>query len=53
MWHEGTEPRIVLIVDVWHPDMDDAARERSIAAEPLLLDRYRYRKQTFAPDDWF
>lgn len=23
-WHEGTETRVVLIVDVWHPDLTDA-----------------------------
>eukprot|EP00747_Dinoflagellata_sp_TGD_P220726 gnl/TRDRNA2_/TRDRNA2_92645_c1_seq1.p1 gnl/TRDRNA2_/TRDRNA2_92645_c1~~gnl/TRDRNA2_/TRDRNA2_92645_c1_seq1.p1 ORF type:complete len:379 (+),score=42.67 gnl/TRDRNA2_/TRDRNA2_92645_c1_seq1:56-1192(+) len=26
VWHEGSEPRVVLIVDVWHPDMDHQAR---------------------------
>ena len=28
VWHEGTEPRLVLIVDVWHPDLSAAARRR-------------------------
>merc|ERR1712060_1014813 len=23
-WHEGNETRVVLIVDVWHPDLSDA-----------------------------
>ena len=23
-WHEGSETRIVLIVDIWHPDLSDA-----------------------------
>ncbi|CAJ1381356.1 unnamed protein product [Effrenium voratum] len=23
-WHEGTETRLVLIVDIWHPDLRDA-----------------------------
>mmetsp|Transcript_22738 Transcript_22738/g.53054 ORF Transcript_22738/g.53054 Transcript_22738/m.53054 type:complete len:355 (+) Transcript_22738:121-1185(+) len=23
-WHEGTETRVVLIVDIWHPDLTDA-----------------------------
>jgi len=26
VWHEGTEKRVILCVDVWHPDMDHAAR---------------------------
>lgn len=33
VWHEGSEPRIVLIVDVWHPDMDHAARLRACDAK--------------------
>ena len=23
-WHEGSETRLVLIVDIWHPDLSDA-----------------------------
>mmetsp|Transcript_144779 Transcript_144779/g.464001 ORF Transcript_144779/g.464001 Transcript_144779/m.464001 type:complete len:379 (-) Transcript_144779:61-1197(-) len=26
VWHQGSEPRIILIVDVWHPEMDHRSR---------------------------
>lgn len=26
VWHNGTESRIVLIVDVWHPELTDNER---------------------------
>ena len=34
VWHNGTTPRLVLIVDIWHPDLTDryaacARRRRS------------------------
>jgi hypothetical protein len=32
--HEGTEDRIVLILDMAHPDLDDAHRERLLANRP-------------------
>ena len=41
VWHRGTAPRIILIVDVWHPEMDDAAREESLADAPELLRNYQ------------
>ena len=35
VWHNGTTPRIVLIVDVWHPDLDTAStREESLVGSP-------------------
>lgn len=27
VWHNGTEPRLILIVDVWHPDLTDAEKK--------------------------
>lgn len=27
VWHEGSEPRLVLIVDIWHPDVDEYQRK--------------------------
>ena len=30
-WHEGSETRLVLIVDIWHPDLSDSeARDDEI-----------------------
>jgi len=26
VWHEGTSPRLILIVDVWHPDLTEEER---------------------------
>ena len=26
VWHEGTEPRLILIVDVWHPELTEKER---------------------------
>ena len=31
VWHPGTERRIVLIVDVWHPEMNDRMRRDSLS----------------------
>merc|ERR1712216_125681 len=33
VWHTGTAPRVVLIVDVWHPDMDHSSRRRACENE--------------------
>jgi aspartate beta-hydroxylase len=30
VWHHGTEKRIVLIVDIWHPELSLAQREATI-----------------------
>jgi len=40
VWHTGTERRIVLIVDIWHPEMDARQRETSIS-EPDFLENYQ------------
>ena len=31
VWHDGTEPRIVLLLDVLYPGLDEARRERILA----------------------
>ena len=36
VWHGGDERRIVLIVDVWHPEMDARMREDSLADAQAL-----------------
>lgn len=41
VWHNGTAPRIILIVDVWHPEMDGAAREASLEGNGEGLRVYR------------
>lgn len=53
--HLGDAPRIALIVDVWHPDMDEAARLDSLADDTDKLQRYLYHKETYnsAGLGWF
>ena len=41
VWQNSTEPRIVLIVDVWHPELDRAARLDALKTEPHLLNLYK------------
>ena len=40
MWNNGTQERVVLIVDVWQPSMSPADRRAIMAEEPALLARY-------------
>ena len=42
VWHNGSEPRVVLIVDVWHPDMDERARQSCLT--PPERERYLYHR---------
>ena len=28
VWHRGAAPRVVLLVDVWHPQLSEADRQR-------------------------
>ena len=30
VWHEGGGPRVVLIIDVWHPELDTEAKRDKI-----------------------
>ena len=55
VWHRGSQPRIALIVDVWHPDMTEEQRQDSIRNEPELLERYiHYKEKVFGPRGlWF
>ena len=27
VWHEGTESRMVLIIDLWHPDLQEEEKK--------------------------
>ena len=36
VWHNGTEQRIVLIVDIWHPELTFAQREATITDRDSL-----------------
>ena len=36
MWHDGAQDRIVLIADMWHPQLDVAG-----VIEPMLSDEQR------------
>jgi aspartate beta-hydroxylase len=37
VWHTGTKKRIVLIIDVWHPEMTDAMKRSHLAEQSELL----------------
>ena len=39
VWHNGTEPRYVLYVSVWHPDMWQDASARTAASVEALMGR--------------
>ena len=39
VWNKTAEPRLCLIVDMWHPDLDDEQRN-AVLGEPLAA-RYR------------
>lgn len=41
VWHHGDEKRIVLIVDVWHPELDSARREDALPSHQHPLELYR------------
>ena len=56
VWHNGTQTRIVLIVDIWHVEMDEAARQASILASSErdeLVAAYQNNRAQFGPDNWF
>lgn len=35
VWHRGSEPRVVLIVDIFHPELPDAAKQDILTSRPL------------------
>jgi Aspartyl/Asparaginyl beta-hydroxylase len=41
VWHEGDRPRVVLLMDVSHPGLDAAARERMLAGRKSYAERVR------------
>ena len=56
VWHNGTETRIVLIVDVWNVEMDEQARRESIQSSQertQLVAAYAKNRAQFGPDNWF
>ena len=40
VWQNSTQVRIILIVDIWHPNLDESAREATLLDEEKLK-RYR------------
>ena len=55
VWHNGTETRIVLIVDVWNVEMDEQARRESIQSSQertQLVAAYAKNRAQFG-DNWF
>ena len=61
VWHNGTETRIVLIVDVWHVDMDEAQRREHLVSSSqrkLFVEAYKRNRAQFGAsglgkDKWF
>ncbi|MFD5823967.1 aspartyl/asparaginyl beta-hydroxylase domain-containing protein [Lentzea sp. NPDC060358] len=41
VWHEGTEPRVVLLMDVSHAGLDDSARDWILSARTAFDERIR------------
>lgn len=39
VWHDGDQPRVVLLMDVSHPDLDTSARDRVLAERSSFADR--------------
>jgi aspartate beta-hydroxylase len=57
VWHEGNETRVVLVVDIWHPDLDDEGRigtlrqfGSNLAYQQMY---YIYRKMHARENTWF
>ena len=59
MWHNGTETRIVLVVDVWHPELDEGQRREALLAsqqKEQFVEAYKRNRAVFGasnPDNWF
>jgi len=51
VWYDGTGIRAVLIVDVWHPEMDEMKRLASIVDDRVKTETYQYHKQQYK--NWF
>ncbi|MYW90024.1 aspartyl/asparaginyl beta-hydroxylase domain-containing protein [Amycolatopsis rubida] len=41
VWHEGTEPRVVLLLDVSHADLDESVRDWILSARTAFDDRIK------------
>ncbi|WP_222840681.1 aspartyl/asparaginyl beta-hydroxylase domain-containing protein [Actinosynnema mirum] len=41
VWHEGSEPRVVLLMDVSHADLDDSVRDWILSARSAFNERIR------------
>ena len=50
MWHHGTGPRAVLIVDIWHPGMNATLRRQSITGDPNKMAAYEQQRARFSHD---
>ena len=51
-WNHSPKPRLVLILDVWHPDMDEKARLASVAQNPTENQIYEHHKQQYG-SNWY
>jgi len=59
VWQEANEDRIVLVVDIWHPDLSDERRsaivmQQADEGDPMSLDEYFAKRQRFISEyNWF
>lgn len=51
VWQNSTEVRIILIVDIWHPMLDEAAREATMLDE-TQLEWYRHIQRMMSDGSW-
>ena len=40
VWHDGVSDRLVLIVDIWHPDLREHSQRIGAIHDSTLKDRY-------------
>jgi len=54
-WNLTPHPRLVLIVDVWHPEMDEMKRILSIEGNENEVSMYNYNKNEYSEmhQPWF
>ena len=51
VWQNSTQVRIILIVDIWHPNLDESAREATLLDEEKLK-RYRQVQRMMNDGSW-
>jgi len=56
LWHNGTTSRVILVLDVWHPDLNDAQRSAAVRQFLDATQQQTYHRQRalyLASGSWF